>query len=31
MALMNAWDPEKPRSYDNFNPFERNDEARSAT
>ena len=22
-----AWDPEKPRSYDNFNPFERNDEA----
>ena len=21
-----AWDPEKPRNYDNFNPFERNDE-----
>ena len=27
MAAYNAWDPEKPRSYDNFNPFERNDEA----
>ena len=23
-ACFNAWDPEKPRSYDNFNPFERN-------
>merc|ERR1719236_42705 len=21
-----AWDPEKPRDYDNFNPFERNNE-----
>ena len=21
-----AWDPESPRNYDNFNPFERNDE-----
>ena len=21
-----AWDPEKPRDYNNFNPFERNDE-----
>merc|ERR1719183_3204067 len=21
-----AWDPEKPRDYENFNPFERNDE-----
>ena len=27
MEAYNAWDPEKPRSYDNFNPFERNDEA----
>merc|ERR1719514_21767 len=27
MECYNAWDPEKPRSYDNFNPFERNDEA----
>ena len=26
-AIFNAWDPEKPRDYDNFNPFERNDEA----
>ena len=26
MEAYNAWDPEKPRSYDNFNPFERNDE-----
>jgi len=25
-AIFNAWDPEKPRDYDNFNPFERNDE-----
>mmetsp|Transcript_40642 Transcript_40642/g.128150 ORF Transcript_40642/g.128150 Transcript_40642/m.128150 type:complete len:137 (+) Transcript_40642:55-465(+) len=23
-AVFNAWDPEKPRDYDNFNPFERN-------
>jgi len=26
MEVYNAWDPEKPRDYDNFNPFERNDE-----
>ena len=26
-ALFDEWDPEKPRDYDNFNPFERNDEA----
>ena len=25
-AVFDAWDPEKPRGYDNFNPFERNDE-----
>jgi len=25
-AMFNQWDPEKPRSYTNFNPFERNDE-----
>ena len=25
-AIFDAWDPEKPRDYDNFNPFERNDE-----
>merc|ERR1711968_63676 len=25
-AIFNKWDPEKPRDYDNFNPFERNDE-----
>merc|ERR1719197_2000249 len=25
-AVYDAWDPEKPRDYDNFNPFERNDE-----
>merc|ERR1719454_82487 len=23
-AIFNAWDPEKPRDYENFNPFERN-------
>merc|ERR1719284_1425008 len=23
-AVFEAWDPEKPRDYDNFNPFERN-------
>ena len=23
-AVFNAWDPEKPKDYDNFNPFERN-------
>jgi len=23
-AIFDAWDPEKPRDYDNFNPFERN-------
>ena len=26
-AVFDAWDPEKPRDYQNFNPFERNDEA----
>lgn len=26
MAVYDAWDPEKPRDYNNFNPFERNDE-----
>jgi hypothetical protein len=25
--IYDQWDPEKPRGYDNFNPFERNDEA----
>jgi uncharacterized surface protein with fasciclin (FAS1) repeats len=25
-----AWDPEKPRDYNNFNPFERNDESAMA-
>ena len=25
-ACFEAWDPEKPRDYENFNPFERNDE-----
>merc|ERR1719502_2136150 len=25
-AVFDAWDPEAPRTYDNFNPFERNDE-----
>ena len=25
--IYGKWDPEKPRDYDNFNPFERNDEA----
>jgi len=25
-AVFHLWDPEKPRSYTNFNPFERNDE-----
>merc|ERR1712134_13053 len=25
-AIYDQWDPEKPRDYDNFNPFERNDE-----
>merc|ERR1712087_783135 len=27
MSVYNAWDPEKPRDYNNFNPFERNDES----
>jgi len=27
MLYYNAWDPEKPRDYNNFNPFERNDES----
>jgi len=26
-AVFDLWDPEKPRSYTNFNPFERNDES----
>merc|ERR1719453_538145 len=26
-AIFDQWDPGKPRDYDNFNPFERNDEA----
>merc|ERR1711934_134974 len=26
-AVYDAWDPEKPRDYNNFNPFERNDES----
>ena len=25
--IFNKWDPEQPRGYDNFNPFERNDES----
>ncbi len=25
--VFNAWDPSKPRDYQNFNPFERNDES----
>merc|ERR1719298_127512 len=25
-AIFDQWDPEKPRDYNNFNPFERNDE-----
>merc|ERR1712100_329508 len=26
-AVFEAWDPEKPRDYENFNPFESNDES----
>jgi hypothetical protein len=26
-ACFAAWDPEKPRDYENFNPFERNDDS----
>ena len=26
-ACFDAWDPEKPRDYNNFNPFEANDES----
>jgi len=26
-SCFDAWDPEKPRDYNNFNPFERNDES----
>merc|ERR1711937_554735 len=26
-AIFDKWDPEKPRGYENFNPFERNDES----
>merc|ERR1719199_450425 len=26
-SIYDQWDPEKPRDYNNFNPFERNDEA----
>jgi hypothetical protein len=29
-ACYDAWDPEKPRDYNNFNPFERNDESAMA-
>merc|ERR1711990_387717 len=29
-AIFDLWDPEKPRDYDNFNPFERNDEGAMA-
>ena len=25
--VYDQWDPEKPRTYENFNPFERNDES----
>merc|ERR1719214_272938 len=25
--VFEAWDPEKPRTYENFNPFERNNES----
>jgi len=28
--VFDAWDPEKPRDYNNFNPFERNDEGSMA-
>ena len=27
LAIFDQWDPEKPRDYNNFNPFERNDES----
>jgi hypothetical protein len=30
LACFEAWDPEQPRSYTNFNPFERNDESSMA-
>merc|ERR1719296_747725 len=30
MSVFDSWDPEKPRDYDNFNPFERNDEGSMA-
>ena len=26
-SIFDKWDPEKPRDYENFNPFERNDES----
>merc|ERR1719486_349154 len=26
-SIYDKWDPEKPRDYENFNPFERNDES----
>ena len=26
-AVYDMWDPESPRTYENFNPFERNDES----
>mmetsp|Transcript_20436 Transcript_20436/g.50257 ORF Transcript_20436/g.50257 Transcript_20436/m.50257 type:complete len:137 (-) Transcript_20436:330-740(-) len=29
-AIYDQWDPSKPRDYDNFNPFERNDEGSMA-
>jgi hypothetical protein len=28
--VFDQWDPEKPRDYNNFNPFERNDESAMA-
>jgi len=27
LDIFNKWNPEAPRDYDNFNPFERNDES----
>ena len=30
IAIYDQWDPEKPRDYNNFNPFERNDDGAKA-
>eukprot|EP00326_Haptolina_ericina_P022307 CAMPEP_0181192398 /NCGR_PEP_ID=MMETSP1096-20121128/13263_1 /TAXON_ID=156174 ORGANISM="Chrysochromulina ericina, Strain CCMP281" /NCGR_SAMPLE_ID=MMETSP1096 /ASSEMBLY_ACC=CAM_ASM_000453 /LENGTH=139 /DNA_ID=CAMNT_0023281793 /DNA_START=26 /DNA_END=445 /DNA_ORIENTATION=+ len=30
LSVYNAWNPDAPRDYDNFNPFERNDEGSMA-